>query len=651
MPADRRLIRGLCGLALVLLASGAATAQPRSGLGQLFTDHAVLQRGQPIRIWGDALPGEEVRLSFAGRTAEARGDLLGRWRVELPAMPAGGPHEIEARFGSGVLARAKEVMVGDVWLCSGQSNMELPVSRALDSDSQVQSANDPQLRVMTIPHLSAPDPRATFAQPIAWRPVSPATVGDFSAACYFMARELRRSQNVAIGAISASWGGTPIRAWLDERAAAATGGNDYALVQLHRRDPARANRVFGDAWADWWRKESGDAPGAEPWTDSRRLRWVPVPAMAYWEQWGDPRFAEFNGMLWFRKRFALTAEQAGQGGTLSLGVIDELDQVFVNGMAVGGRYSWEAERNYPVPASALRAGDNEIIANISDGGGAGGFQGPADKLRLKLADGTDVPLGSGWSYSVVQKPPGSAPRTPWDEAMGLTAIYNGMIAPLQDYGFKGAAWYQGESDVGVPGSYAQRLAAMMAGWRRQFRQPNLPFLIVGLANFGPHATRPVASGWAELREQQRIATVQDPYAELVVAMDLGERLDIHPANKQEVGRRLARAARSLAYDEQVSPGPQVSRAYRRGGSIFVEFTGVTGSLQTWSGNRALAFELCAETQQSCRFAEATADGNSVRLAADGARVTRVRYAWADTPVTNLYDEVPLPVGPFEITVR
>jgi sialate O-acetylesterase len=466
-----------------------------------------------------------------------------------------------------------------------------------------------------------------------------------------MVRELRRSQRVPIGAIAASWGGTPIRAWLDQRAAAATGGEAYVLFDLYRRDPAAANRAFGERWAEWWRGVSGDAPGAEPWHDSRRLRWSRVPRMAYWETWGDPAFAEFNGMVWMRKRFTLTPQEAAQGATLSLTVVDELDQTFVNGVAVGGRYSWEAPRDYAVPPGLLHAGENEVLVNVFDGSGAGGLQGPAERVRLTLVDGSVKPLGEGWEYSIVPGQPGSPPRTPWDEAMGLTAIYNGMIAPLRDFGFTGAAWYQGESDVGEPGSYADRLNAMTAAWRRQLGAPRLPFLIVSLANFGPHATAPVASGWAALREQQRLAVERDPNAALVIAMDLGERLDIHPANKSELGRRLARAARALAYRSDDPVGPEVAGARREGDAVVVQFRGVTGALRTWSGTRALAFELCGETQESCRFADAVAAGSAMRIAGDGRPATRVRYAWADSPVTNLYDEVPLPVGPFEVPIR
>jgi sialate O-acetylesterase len=376
-----------------------------------------------------------------------------------------------------------------------------------------------------------------------------------------------------------------------------------------------------------------------------------MPKIAYWETWGDPAFASFNGIVWARRTVRLSAEEAARAETLSLGVIDEIDETFVNGVPVGNTFGWDAERDYRLPRGLLHAGDNVILVNLLDAWGYGGFQGPAAKLRLGLAGGGSLPLGEGWEYSVAPAGIGDPPRPPWDAAAGLSLIYDGMIAPLGAYGFKGAAWYQGETDAGAPAGYAQKLGAMMAGWRRQFEAPNLPFLIVSLANYGQPATVPAPSGWAEIREAQREATLRDGHAAVVVAMDLGDRLDIHPANKQEVGRRLAQAARALAYGANVPPsGPEIVAAQRAPGAIVLTFRGVKGRLHAWSGAHPLAFELCAETQQSCRYADATADGATVRLADDGRPATRVRYAWADAPVVNLYDEAPLPAGPFEVPI-
>jgi sialate O-acetylesterase len=639
-------------LAFALLgSSSAAVAAP--ALNPVFSNHAVLQRGRPLAVWGTADPREQVTVTLAGATRSVRAGLDGAWRVELPSMQAGGPYQLTATGAGGASASAHDLLVGDVWLCSGQSNMEFPISRALNGDAETASASDPFVRILSIPQRTSVTPETRLPDDTNWQLLTPGTARDFSAACWFMVRELKQRENVPMGMIDASWGGTRIRPWMDEAAARAAGGaEDAELLALYRRDPAAAGRRFGEVWGRWWRGVSGDAESAEPWRGSDRLQWRPFPSITMWEGWGDPAFANFNGYVWARKRFTLTAAEAAAGGTLALGVIDDLDMTFVNGVGVGSQFGWSNPREYRLAPGVLRAGENEVLVNIGDSWGAGGFQGPAERLRLTLGSGAVKPLGEGWEYSVVPAAYGNGPRAPWDSHAGLSTIYNAMVAPLGPYGLRGVAWYQGESDVGVP-DYDARLAGMMTSWRRQFAAPELPFLIVGLANYGAPSAAPHASGWAELRDEQRQAAERDAHTALVVAMDLGERSDIHPPNKQEVGRRLARAARALVYGERglSASGPQATGATRASGSVRVAFSGVTGRLMTYSGARATAFELCADTQESCRWAEAVAEGSTVRIADDGRPATRVRYAWSEGAVVNLYDEAGLPAGPFELPIR
>jgi sialate O-acetylesterase len=643
--------RRLIALAALLTSTAAAATPPR--LDPLFTDGAVLQRDRPIRISGDAATGERVRVSLSGVTAVARADRSGRWSVELPPLSAGGPHRIEARFGSGALAGAHDVLIGDVWLCSGQSNMEWPVKQALTGAAEAEGARDEQVRVLTVPQKTALTPQRRFEQAPSWARLTPESAADFSAACYFMVRDLRATQKVPIGAIDASWGGTRIRPWMDEAAARASGGEaDAALLARYRRDPVAGARRFGEQWGAWWRERTGEAAGQEPWRASDRLQWRPVKAIAPWEQWGDPEFASFNGHVWARRRVPLTPAEAKGGATLSLGVIDDLDQTWVNGIGVGSTFSWSQGRDYRIAPGLLRAGENEIIVNIGDSWGLGGFQGPAERLKLTLADGSAKPLGEGWEYAVVPASVGSPLRAPWDTHAGLGTIYNAMVAPLGSTSLKGVAWYQGESDVGVPG-YDRRLAALMSSWRRQFRDPQLPFLVVALAGFGQPASQPVDSGWAALIDAQRRAATVDPRAALVVATDLGERADIHPPNKQEVGRRLALAARRVAYREADVPAGIVPvAAARSGNEVHIGIAGTEAALQSLSGT-PIGFELCAETQGSCRYADArlARSAPAVVVQLDGRPATRVRYGWADYPILNVTDEALLPLPPFELPIK
>jgi sialate O-acetylesterase len=635
---------GACLIVATALMGASAQGAPR--LHPLFSDHAVMQRGRPIAVWGTADPGERVTVSLGAASRATAAGRDGRWRVDLPQMEAGGPYRLEAAGQGGDRATAEDVLIGDVWLCSGQSNMEFPVSRALNGEAEAAAASDPQLRILTVPQKTAAAPAVGFGAAVAWAAASPEAIKDFSAACYFMVRDLRSSERVPIGAVAASWGGTAIRSWMDDESSRAAGGEDAVLLELYCRDPAAANRRFGERWQGWWRARSP----LEPWRDASGFAWKPMPRIGYWEGWGDPGFAAFNGMMWARKTVTLSREEAARQATLSLGVVDEIEQTWVNGVPVGNTFGWDVARDYPLPKGLLREGENVILVNMYDGYGAGGFQGPAGALRLGFAGGGTRELGDGWEYALAPAGLGEPPRPPWDAAAGLSQIHNGMIAPLGPFGFRGVAWYQGETDGGMPAGYAGKLRAMMAGWRRQFGSPELPFLVVSLANFGPPAISPRSSGWAEVREAQRRVAAGDEHAALVVAMDLGDRLDIHPANKQEVGRRLARAGRAVAYGAPEAAGPEAVRAHRRGGEILVEFAGVTGGLRSWSGSSVLGLELCGATQESCRYALAVAEGSRVRVADDRKPATRVRYAWAESPVVNLYDEAPLPPGPFELPI-
>jgi len=624
-----------------------ATAQGAPSLDPLYSDHAVLQRGRPILVSGHADPGEQVQVALGDASASATAGADGRWQATLPERTAGGPFTLAASSAKGS-ASARDVLVGDVWLCAGQSNMEYALAPTAAAQGAIASAQDDQLRLITIPKASAPVPARDFGEPVAWAAASPQTAPGFSAVCYYMARALRATHKVPIGAINASWGGTQIRAWLDPAGSRAIyGDGEAAMLTRFATDPTGAAIQFAPRWESWWREKSGDRAGAEPWQAPDSLAWKPVPAISYWEGWAGAGLETFDGMVWFRKTVTLTAAQARQGATLSLGIFDELDQTWVNGKAVGNSFGWDFARNYKVPPADLKAGKNEILIALTDTFSNGGMKGPASDLTLRFADGITMPIGEDWLYAVakVQSPP---PRAPWDANAGLGLIYNGLIAPMGSFGLTGVAWYQGESDVGVP-RYDKRLAALFKGWRTQFLDSHLPMLIVQLPNFGPTATAPVDSGWAALRDEQRRAVAADPRASLVVTLDLGDPRNLHPLNKAPVGARLE-AASIMAYGDALAAAqPAIESAVRTGGGIRLTFQGMTGALRSRSG-RPIGFELCADTQASCRYADAMTDGRTVRLADDGKPATRVRYAWADSPIVNLFDEADLTPGTFEVPI-
>jgi len=640
MPARSLLI--LTGL-LASAAAAAPTIDPQ------FGDHAVVQRGKPVHVSGSAAPAERVTVTFAGQTRTATADQSGRWRADFaPRLKPGGSLGIKVVGSAGATAGADDITIGDVWLCSGQSNMEYPLRRALNGDGEVQSAADDDLRLMKVDKQLSDSPRTAFEKAPRWQRSTPDSAREFSAACFFMARDFRKTQKVPIGAIDDSWGGTPIRAWMDE-ASTKTSGNATAaeLLDIYRTDQPQGLRRFGGQWTDWWRAQTHDAPGQEPWNAPNKLSWKPVPSIGNWNDWGGD-WPTFDGAIWARRTINLTAAEAAQQATLSLGVIDDIDQSFVNGVAVGGSSDPMSQRHYLLPSGTLHAGANEVVVYVRDLWGPGGLMGPADAVQLSFANGQTKPLASEWEYTRIPDAVGSPPVPPWGNSSGVSTIYNAMVAPLGALGLKGVAWYQGEADVGQA-HYDQRLAAWMLNWRTQFGDTDLPFLIVGLAGWGMPVAQPKESGWASLINEQRLAVERDRRAALASAIDLGEPYDIHPANKQEVGRRLALAARTIAYPNSDGKlGPLPVKATRTGATFSVQFN---KPLQALSGATANAFELCGAAVGTCRYAQARVNGNSVQLVDDHQPVTRIRYGWADYPVVNLYDLDMLPTPVFELPVQ
>ena len=647
----KRSNRYIMAVAMGFLPVMAMPAAAAPVFDALSGDHSVIQRDRPALIRGRADPGEMITITLGAATQAVTADAQGRFQAGFAALAKAGPIALSARSDKGQ-ATARDVVVGDVFLCSGQSNMELEVRNAQDAMGQIRNSSDEQLRLITVPREAADQPRRDFASAVSWKTAGPESVPDFSAACYYMARDLRKTAGVPIGAISSSWGGSQISPWMGEVAQAAIGRADRsAMVTLHASDPIAAERAASAEWEDWWRAATGDAVGQEPWQPGSTLGWADVPKLGPWEEWGVSALSEFNGMVWFRREIILTAAQAAQAATLSLGTMDDVGRVWINGSPVGmSAKAWQPT-SLTVPPGLLKAGRNVLIINVMDNYANGGLLGPASDMALRFADGGDVPLGDKWRYAVAAKSSPGAPRVPWADVTGAGTLYNGMIAPLGAIGLKGVAWYQGESDVDLPG-YADRLAAMMAEWRDQFRAPDLPFVIVQLAAYGKPTTTPSESGWARMRDTQYRAVAADPHAALATAIDLGDPFDIHPGEKQELGRRLARSMRAVAYGERHSAsGPQAARAIATpDGGAMVEFSGLTGALQTRSAAQAIGFELCGQAADSCRYVGGEVEGLRIHLAGDGQPAVRVRYGWADSPVINLYDEAPLPVGSFELPI-
>jgi sialate O-acetylesterase len=638
-------------------AQGEDSSQGTSLLHALFQDHLVLQRDQPVNVWGSAQPGEEVAVFMAGREETVSAGARGHWLVTLPPMPPDGPYTLSVRTSHGAATTIEDVLVGDVFLCSGQSNMVLPVHRTLNSRAEIAAADNEDLRMLTVPPASSLSPLDEFTHPVEWQRATPDTVRDWSATCYYFARELQKEVQVPIGLVVSAYGGTGIRTWMSAAALGAMG--DYAeelqILDLYTRDRSAALQSWGRVWEEWWRSRSRGDAGSEPWkaTAFDEDVWAVAPVdLGPWEEWGVEQLTDFNGLVWYRTTVRLTTEQAIQPAVLSLGKIDEIDQTWVNGQPVGTNSGSGIERRYPLPAGLLQEGENLIVINVLDTWESGGLYGEMKGRGLLFSGGTEVALDGVWRYRRVPSELGWPPRAPWDPTGGMTTSYNAMIAPLESLAFRGVVWYQGESDTGDPRRYAGLLTGLMSDWRARF-DSDLPFLIVQLANYGAPWTTPTESGWARLREAQRLVAAADLSAGLAVTLDLGDREDIHPANKQEVGKRLARVARRVVYGESIAAsGPTGMRARLQGHQVAVQFDDVTQRLVAYGADGPIGFELCGASQESCRFARARIeDGNVLLTLPDGADPERVRYCWADSPVCTLYDESGLPAGPFELPVE
>jgi sialate O-acetylesterase len=647
--------RRFVAAALVSLCS-MSCASARDLLHPMFQDHAVLQRDRSVLIWGDADPGAEVVVTIAGAEVKTRAGVEdGRWEAILPARPAGGSHELKVRSSTGEMRTVTDVLFGDVWLCSGQSNMEMPVRRVVNSDVEIAGSANQRIRLLSVDRKSSSVALRDFITPVKWQEARPGTVDEFSAVCYFLGRDLQAATGVPQGLIHSSWGGSVVQAWISTGTLSDVGGygNARSLLALHARSPEQAEQHWRATLREWWSQH--DSPHNGPnWRAGKfdDSSWLTTAANHIWEDDGHAEFSKFDGIGWYRYTVTLTREQAG-AGTLALGPIDDFDATWVNGVPVGFTGTWNLPREYQLARGVLKPGRNVIAVGVLDSGGGGGLWGDPKQRMLRLASGETVLLDGAWRYRPASPlaQTGIPPRAPWGDSQGMSTLYNAMIAPLAGYTLRGVAWYQGEANVSESAEYARLLPALFQDWRKRFGA-DLPFLVAQLADFGPVATRPVDSFWASLRDVQRRVVQADPHAALAVTIDVGDRYDIHPTNKQQVGRRLALAARRLIYGENiVASGPTPIDASRSGGHVVVRFSNAASGLVVYGGKQPIGFELC-DDENRCEYVDATVQNDHVLLEVGSiGEPLRVRYAWADSPICNLYNENDLPAVPFEIRIR
>lgn len=627
--------------ALLLTVSLSQAAEPF--LSPVFTDNMVLQRDQKDAVWGWAKPGDKVTVTLAGQTADAVADADGKWQVMLSPMKAGGPYTMAISGPEQV--SLQNILVGDVWLCSGQSNMEWVVANSNNAQEEIAAANHPEIRCLTLAHVTAAEPQKTFSGS-GWQVCTPQTVGGFTAVGYFFGKKLNEDLKVPIGLIHSSWGGTIAEAWASKGGLAPLQDFNQALEDLERQ--SKANSSAENPQEEWYGKNDAGTTGgwsAEKFADAD---WTTASQPLQWTGSPVAELAGLDGAVWFRRSVDLPAAAAGKDGDLNLGAIDDEDTVWLNGQKIGASEGFMKMRSYKVPAGLLKAGANTIAVRVMDINGGGGLTGPADQMILRVAGVTAVPLEGPWRYKIgadlTKTPP--FPKRMGDNPNVVTVLYNAMISPLLPYGIKGAIWYQGESNAARAQQYRKLLPAMIGDWRKAFGQGDFPFYIVQLANYTAPLPEPAESEWAELREAQMLTAKNTPNSGIAVITDIGEAGDIHPRNKQDVGKRLALQALSKTYGKTiVSAGPEFKAAKVEGHGIRLSFDQVGTGLVA-KGGMLKGFAIAGEDRKFV-WADAKIEGETVIVSSPKVLLpVAVRYNWASNPEATLYNMSDLPAGPF-----
>jgi sialate O-acetylesterase len=615
----------------------------------LFGDHMVLQRDSNVPIWGTAAAGSEVAVRLADQRAVARAGADGAWRIDLEPLPAGGPHELVVE-AAGETLRFSDVLVGEVWLASGQSNMQMPLAgwgEILDYETEIARADYPRIRLFQVERATAMQPRSDVATE-GWQRCGPETVAEFSAVAYFFGRRLHREIGVPIGLIHTSWGGTLAEAWTSRetlepmedfgaavREVAETTLEDLAeMGRIREEEMATRRKALSEA-------DEGLAEGAPLWAgiDLDDSTWS---ALELPLDFTDESQMELGGALWFRRRVEIPGHWLGSELNLSLGYIQEEDETFFNGTSIGSTSGWQP-RSYVVPVELVREGSNVITVRNADLGGFGGIWGDAGDLALERPNGDEIPLAGRWLHRAGLElgPLPPSPNSPHRPSV----LYNAMIAPLAPYAIRGAIWYQGESNVERAYQYRTLFPALIRDWRRAWGREELPFYFVQLAAFLPTTAEPVESAWAELREAQSMALAL-PNTGMAVAIDIGDAKDIHPKNKQDVGNRLARLALARTYGADVPDSGPIYRGMTRLGSrIRLDFEHTRGGLEARGG--ALQGFAIAGDDRVFRWADARIEDDAVIVWGDEVPdPVAVRYGWADNPDCNLINAAGLPASPF-----
>jgi sialate O-acetylesterase len=646
-------------------------------VASVFTNHMVLQREKPIPVWGHARPATRVSVCLTGADpVETIAGADGRWLVKLPRRDAGGPFQLTVS-GGGSEVRFEDVWIGEVWIASGQSNMQMTVSGCRDAALEIARADYPGIRMLTAARVAVVKRQDTLGSG-SWKICSPENVGSFSAAAYYFARELHQKLGVAIGVMDSSWGGTPAEAWTSREGLQADPRLSYYIDKLDRflgpdgqNEREAAEKARADYWANVVPKDPGNqgvennwhAPGFDD------AEWKGMCLPTGWQTAGQ----DFSGVLWFRRELDIPAEWAGKDLDLHIGACDKRDFTYFNGEFLGSLgmednpEAWHMPRVYTVPGHHVKAGRNVVSVRVFSNLYQGGMIGPAAEMwaaPVAAPPGIRLSLAGDWRFRV-ERNFGKIPPAPSTQFYGdgnantPSVLFNGMIAPLIPYAIRGFIWYQGESNADRGATTAKRPAeyrflfpALIRDWRREWGCLELPFYFVQLANFQAVRDMPEETNWGHLREAQRFTLEVVPKTGMAVTIDIGDAADIHPKNKQDVGLRLAACAlaKDYGFPEYIGSSPLPAAVWAKEGWVTIRFGYAAAGLEA-RGEKVVGFAL-AGADRVFHWAEAVIEGpDRVEVACPAVPEPRwVRYAWADNPLCNLYGGTGLPASPFEMAI-
>ncbi len=619
----------------------------------IFADHMVLPRGTSVPVFGLGVPGTTVEVQFGGFRSQTIVQPEGTWKLKLPPRGAGGPFVMTIK-AEGQERKINDILVGDVWLCSGQSNMEWPVSRAKEVD-QLKAKADPDIRLFRVVRQSTDAPLRELRGN--WVVGSKASVGNWSAIGLAFGIELHEKIKVPIGLIQATWGGTRIEAWMSQKSLE----SDPRLKPLLDEYLSGLNNYQQrlDTWqaeANRWdevneKKDPGNLGFEKGWNKAEFADkdWADISLPEPWEQ---EELRDVDGASWYRYHFQLPTDWHGKGLRLELGLVGNDDMTYVNGLKVGGMFGKEKQRNYYIGPAVVHEGDNVIAVRVWNRSGEGGVLGPVMKLG-PIDGGAYMDLSATWKWKpelLIEPPsdPGkqrpTRPMGPGDRNAPAGA-FSGMISPLIPYGVKGILWYQGEGNVGQPDAYRAAFPALIQDWRARWKKPDLPFFFVQLPGFSRAGT-PEKSPWAEMRDAQ-LSGLNQPYVGMVVSIDQIDPDTIHPIKKYEIGRRLANLALAQTYGTgQFAFSPIVSSLKQIGNTVRVVFQNAYRGLKSSDGNAIRGFEVL-DSSGSWHTATAQIVTPAIMVSAPGVTgIKAVRYCWSDNPRGNLANSAGLPASPF-----